>query len=134
MSTKNSPRFNLKKLDGVISWSIFTGLMLAVLISTQVDISETGILFAILEALAKAFGYNTTLISIAAIIVTILELFILYFTIRNIRETHGLVGLIVSGLGFFGIMALVLGTVQFGIIGVFMIMAGYVIIRFVEDE
>ncbi len=127
------PKFNLKTLDGVMSWSIFTGLMLGVLISTQVDISETAILFNVLEILANAFGYDTTLISVIVIGVTILEIIILIVTIRNIQNSHGLVGLIVIGLGFFGIIALTIGTSQVGLFGIFLIIAGYTIIRFVEE-
>ncbi len=85
------PQFNLKTLDEVMSWSIFTGLMVSVLISTQVDISETAILLTALEGIASAFGYDTTLISIVAIVITILEIIILYRTLRNIRESHGLI-------------------------------------------
>ena len=127
------PKLNLKTLDGVMSWSIFTGLMLAVLISTQVDISETAILLTALEAIANAFGYDTTLISIVVVGVTVLELIILYRTIRNIQDLHGLVGLLVTGLGFFGIMTLNLGESQVGMFGILLIGTGYVIIRFVED-
>jgi len=126
------PQFNLKTLDGVMSWSIFTGLMLGVLISTQVDISETAILFTVLETIANAFGQDTGLISLSVIIVTILEVVILFRTIQNIQDSHGLIRLIVTGLGFFGILALTVGTSQVGTFGIFMIIAGYVIIRFVD--
>lgn len=125
-------KFNLKTLDGVISWSILTGVMLAVLISAQVDVSETAILITVLEAIANAFGYDTTLITIVTVSVTIIEMIILYRTIWNMGETHGLVGMIVSGLGFFGALLLVLGEIPIATVGAFMIMAGYGIIRFVD--
>lgn len=125
-------KFNLKTLDGVISYSIFSGIMFAVLISTQVDISETAILLSALESIAGIFGYDTTLIVIIGIGATIINLVITYVSIRQIAEHHGMAGAVISGLGFFGSLLLVLGEIQIATIGVFMIIAGYGIIRYTE--
>ncbi len=125
-------QFNLKTLDGVISYSIFSGVMLAVLITTHVDISETAIMLSVLESIADILGHNTTLISVIVILITVIDLIIIYVYVRQIAE-HGIVGIIVSGLGFFGALLLFTGAMQVMTIGVFMIIAGYMIIRFLEE-
>ena len=125
-------QFNLKTLDGVILYSIFSGVMLAVLITTHVDISETAILVSTLESIANILGQDTTIISVIVILVTVVDLIVIYIYVRQIAK-HGILGAIISGLGFFGALLLFTGEMQVMTIGVFMIIAGYVIIRFVEE-
>jgi len=125
-------QFNLKTLDGVTSYSIFSGVMLAVLITTHVNISETAILLSVLESIANILGQDTIMISIIGTLVTVIDLIVIYIYVRQIAE-HRIVGVIVSGLGFFGALLLFTGEIQVMTIGAFMIMAGYGVIRFVKE-
>ncbi len=123
---------NLKTLDGVITYSIISGFLLAILISTGLDVSETAILITALEGVANALGYDPILIAVIGIGATIIDLIITFVYVTQIA-LHGKTGAVVSGLGFFGSLLLFLGETQVVIIGVFVIMAGYTIIRFVEE-
>lgn len=38
------PQFNFKKIQGVFGFSVFTGILVAIQISTGLDISETGVM------------------------------------------------------------------------------------------
>jgi len=123
---------NLKTLDGVISFSIVSGFLLAILFSTSVDVSETAVLITALEGVANALSYDPILIAIIGVGATIIDLVITFVYVTQIAQ-HGKTGAIVSGLGFFGSLLLFLGETQVVIIGVFMIIVGYTIIRYVEE-
>ena len=85
-----------------------------------------------LEGVANALGYDPILIAVIGVSATIIDLVITFIYVTQIAE-HGKIGAVVSGLGFFGALLLFLRETQVVILGVFMIMGGYVIIRFVEE-
>lgn len=131
--SKRKQEFNLKKLDGVFSYSVFSGFMLSILIYTGIDASETGIALNILETVAKTLGSPSPyLIPAISILVTILEFVIIVNSILKISE-HGYPGTIVSGTGFFGTLAVfggAMGGIQiFTYIGIIMWIAGVFIAR-----
>ena len=104
--------FNLKKLDGVFSYSVFSGFMLSILIFTGINTSETGILLNVLETVAKTLGSPTPyLIPAISIAVIVLELVIIAYSILKISE-HGYPGVIVSGTGFFGTLTVFGGSMS----------------------
>ena len=125
--------FNLKKLDRVFSYSVFSGFMLAILIYTGIDASETGIALNILDSVSKTLGSPSPyLIPSISIIVTILELVIIAHSILRISQ-HGYSGAIVSGTGFFGTLAVFGGSMTgiqiFTYLGIAMWVAGIIIAR-----
>ena len=50
---------NLNTLDGVITYSILSGFLLAILIFTGVDVSKTAVLITVLEGVANALDTAT---------------------------------------------------------------------------
>jgi hypothetical protein len=65
--------YNLKTLDGVFTYAVVSGVLLAVWIHTGMDISESGIAITILQTVGKVLGspspYSDPAVSIAVIIV-----------------------------------------------------------------
>ena len=129
---------NLKKLDGILAYSIISGFMLSILIFTGIDASETGIAINILETVANTLGSPSPyLVPIIAISVTIIELIIIASNIIKIAE-HGYAGVVVSGTGFFGTLAVFSGTI-IGVhiltyMGIGMWIVGQIIVRRSEDR
>ena len=108
--SKRQPEFNLKKLDGVFGYSVFSGFMLAILIFTGMDVSETGTLLTVLQTVADTLGSPSPyLIPAVSIIVTISGLAVIGFNIIRISE-HGYAGAVVSGMGFFGTLLVFWGA------------------------
>ena len=52
--------------------------MLTVLSTTHIDISETIVFLSVLEAITEILGQNTTLISIIGILITVIDLVVIY--------------------------------------------------------
>jgi hypothetical protein len=102
--------YNLKTLDGVFTYSVVSGILLAVWIHTGIDVSESGIAITILQTIGNVLGspspYFIPAISIA---VTIIEGLVILHYIRQISE-HGISGVVVSGTGFFGTLVVFLGS------------------------
>jgi len=100
------------------------------------DISKTGIAIQILTIVSNTLeSPNPYLIPIAAIIVTILEILVMIHYIIKITE-HRPSGIITFGTGFFGSLAVFLGTIA-GLqiimyVGVAMWILGIPVIRFSE--
>lgn len=104
--------FNLKKLDGVFSYSVFSGFMLSILIFTRIDVSETGILLTVLDYVANTLGSPSPyLVPGIVILVTVIELLIIVVSIKQISE-HGFAGIIVSSTGFFGTILVFTGSMS----------------------
>jgi hypothetical protein len=104
--------FNLKKLDGVFGYSVFSGFMLSILIFTGADVSETGILLTVLESVANNLGSPSPyLVPGIVILVTIMEIIVIIFSIKQISE-HGYAGIIVSSMGFFGSILLFISSMS----------------------
>lgn len=109
---KQKPEFNLKKLDGVFSYSVFSGFMLSILIFTGIDASETGVLLTILQTVADTLGSPSPyLVPAISIIVTVSELVVIGYNIKQISK-HGYSGSVVSGTGFFGTFLLFWGAMS----------------------
>lgn len=107
---RRQPEFNLKKLDGVFGYSVFSGFMLSILIFTEMDVSETGTLLTVLQTVADTLGSPSPyLVPAVSIIVTIIGLVVIGFNIIQISE-HGYSGAIVSGTGFFGTLLVFYGA------------------------
>lgn len=125
---------NPKKLDVIFTYSVVSGILLSVFIHTGLDVSETGIAMQILTIVSNTLGSpNPYLIPVISILFTIIEILVLIHYIRQIAE-HGSSGIIVSSTGFFGSLAIFLGTVA-GLqiimyIGVGMRVIGILAVRF----
>ena len=122
---------NLKKLHGVCTFSVISGLFLAVQIHTGFDISEAGLATMIYKAVAGALGPpNPYLDYIVLGSILIIDIVVTIVAIFQIAQ-HQWVGAFVSGAGFFGILSAVLGSWAssqfFMIFGVFLIFAGFVV-------
>ncbi len=103
-------KFNLKRLDGVFGYSVFSGFLLSVLVFAGVDVSETGILVGLLESVADTLGSPSPyLVPAVSILATASELAVIAISIKRISE-HGYAGAVVSGTGFFGTILVFAGT------------------------
>lgn len=125
---------NLKTLDGVFTYSAISGILLSVFIHTGLDVSETGIAMQILTIISNTLGSPSLyLIPVVSILVTIIEILVMIHYVREITE-HGPLGIIVSSTGFFGSLAVFLGTIA-GLqiimyVGVGMWVIGILAVRF----
>lgn len=109
--SRRRPEFNLKKLDGVFGYSVFSGFMLSILIFTEMDVSETGTLLTVLQTVADTLGSPSPyLVPAVSIIVTIIGLAVIGFNIIQISK-HGYSGAIVSVTGFFGTLLVFYGAI-----------------------
>ena len=107
---ESNQEFNLKKLDGVFGYSVFSGFMLSVLIFTGQDVSETGILLTVLQTVSNTLGSPSPyLVPTISIAVTGIEFVIIAYNIKSISE-HGYAGALVSGSGFFGTLMVFWGS------------------------
>lgn len=127
------PNFNLKRLDGIFGFSVFSGFLLSILIHTGLDISETGVALTILKAISDAFGSKYAyLITIISVIAGIAEAIVMAFCILQISQ-RGISGIIVAGCGFFGTLSAILGSLAnvspFVYLGVAMWFAGIIVSR-----
>ena len=104
--------FNLKKLHGVFGFSVFTGFLVAIQISTGFDISETGISLMVLKAISGALGSPSPyLVPAITVIMTVADIAITLSYIHAIAE-HKIFGIAVSGCGFFGSLSAILGSLS----------------------
>lgn len=129
--------FNLKKLDGVFSYSVFSGFMLAILIFTGMDISE-GVLLTVLQTVADTLGSPSPyLVPAISITVTISGFVVIGYNIKQISE-HDYAGAIVSGTGFFGTLLVfwgAMGAIQIlTYVGIGMWIAGILTSRFSDNQ
>jgi hypothetical protein len=126
--------YNLKRLDGIFFFSVFSAFTLSVLIYTGLDVSETGIAITLLEAFGRLFPPNLAwIVPALAIVLTLVDLAYLGKSILQISE-RGYGGAFASGTGFFGALFLFLGS-MFRIdvlpyIGIVVLLAGIIVIRF----
>lgn len=98
------------KLEALFSFALVTGLTLAIQIHTGMDVFETGIGLTIIENISKITGD-----SIPGLMPTISVLFMLInggITAHHVKTAtqHRKRGALVSGGGFFGMLALILGS------------------------
>lgn len=126
--------YNLKTLDGVFTYSVVSGFFLSIWIQTGMDVSETGLAISILKTVANVLGSPSPyLIPAISIGVTIGEGIVIFYYIGQIAE-HGISGVVVSGTGFFGALAVILGSFannQFIIyLGVALWIIGILVARF----
>lgn len=132
------PEFDLAKLGGIFSYSIFSALMLSVLIYSGQDISETGIAISILQAVENIFPPESRwIVPVSAIGLTILDLYIIARSIFQIAE-KGWGGAIVSSMGFFGSLTVFLPS-MYGVggvpyVGVAMLFIGAIAVRFGDGD
>jgi hypothetical protein len=102
--------YNLKTLDGVFTYAVVSGFFLSVWIHTGMDVSETGLAITFLKTVTNVLGSPSPyLIPAVSIGVTIGEGLVIFYYVRQIAE-HGISGVIVSGTGFFGALAVILGS------------------------
>ena len=129
---KQQLEFNLKKLDGVFGYSVVSGFMLSILIFTGIDVSETGILVNVLQAVAEALDSSFSyLVLIISILVTVGEIAVIAINIKRISE-HGYAGAIVSVTGFFGTLLIFVGAmenIQITYIGIAVCAVGVIVAR-----
>ena len=98
------------KLEVLFSFALVTGLTLAIQIHTGMDVSETGIGLMIIESVSKITGDQ-----ISGLVPAISILFMLInggITVHHVKTAteHRKRGALVSGGGFFGMLALILGS------------------------
>lgn len=98
------------KLEALFSFALVTGLTLAIQIHTGMDVSETGIGLTIIESISKITGDQ-----ISGLVPAISILFMLInggITVHHVKTAaeHRKRGALVSGGGFFGMLALILGS------------------------
>lgn len=102
--------YNLKTLDGVFTYAVVSGFLLSILIHTGMDVSESGIFITILKTVANVLGSPSPyLIPAISIVATIGEGLVIFHYVGQIAE-HGIGGVVVSGTGFFGTLAVFLGS------------------------
>ena len=102
--------YNLKTLGGVFTYAVVSGFFLSIWIQTGMDVSETGLAMSILKTVANVLGSPSPyLIPTVSICVTIGEGLMIFYYVRQIAE-HGISGVVVSGTGFFGALAVILGS------------------------
>lgn len=129
---RRQSEFNLKRLDGVFGYSVFTGFMLSIFIFTGIDVSETGILISVLQAVVGVLGSVSNLVLIISILVAIVEVVVIINSIMRISE-HGYSGVIVSTAGFFGALLVFAGAMWnipiVTYIGIAMLAGGVIVVR-----
>lgn len=102
--------YNLKTLDGVFTYAVASGFLLSVLIHTGIDVSETGIAITILRSVSDVLGSPSPyLIPAISIATSIGEGLVILYYIGQVAD-HGIGGIVVSGSGFFGTLAVFLGS------------------------
>jgi len=100
------------KLDMLFTLALTSGLFLAVQIHTGLDISEEGIALMVVEKISESVGNpNPYLIPIISIGATLTNAGVTLHHVKTASQ-HGHRGAIVSGGGFFGMLALVLGSLM----------------------
>jgi hypothetical protein len=98
-------------LDGIFYYSVVSGLLLAVLIHTGKDVSETGVLLTILKTISGTLDSPSPyIVPAVSILTTILEGIIILRYVGQIVENR-IQGILVSGGGFFGSLSVFLGSV-----------------------
>lgn len=111
--------------------------MLSIMIFAGIDVSETGILISILQAVANVFDSVSYLVLIIPILLTVIEIVVIAISIKRISE-HGYTGAIVSGTGFFGTLLIFVGAMEniqiAYIVGIVMWVAGVIAVRFGDDS
>lgn len=132
---RRQPEFNLKRLGGIFGYSVFTGFMLSILIFTGTDVSQTGILISVLQAIADALDSVSYLVLIIPILVTIVEVVVIINSIMRISE-HGYSGVIVSVAGLLGALLVFAGAMwNIQVVtytGVAMWVVGVIVVRIVD--
>jgi len=98
------------KLEALFSFALVTGLTLAIQIHTGMDVSETGIGLMIVESISKITGDQMSgLIPLISILFTTANIGVTVHHVKTAVE-HRKRGALVSGGGFFGMLALILGS------------------------
>lgn len=101
--------FNFKRLHGVFGFSVFTGIVLAIQISTGYDISEAGLATMIYNSFGSVLSPPPAYLDF--IFLAVIITFDVGYTIYAILQiiSYRWVGVFVSGTGFFGILLALFG-------------------------
>lgn len=98
------------KLDGLFSFALVSGLVLAIQIHTGMDVSETGIGLMIIENVSKVLGNPIPeLLPMVSVLFATINGGIAIHHVKTAIQ-HRKRGVLVSSCGFFGILALILGS------------------------
>lgn len=129
--------YNLKTLDGVFTYAVVSGFLLSILIYTGMDVSETGIAITILKEVTSVLGSPSPyLIPVISIALTIGEGLVILYYAGQIAE-HGISGVVVSGVAFFGTLAVFTGSFsnfQFIVyLGIALWIVGIIVARVCDD-
>ena len=98
------------KLQALFSFALVTGLTLAIQIHTGMDVSETGIGLMIIESVTSIAGDQFAgFVPLISLVFTIGNAGVTIHHVKTAVE-HKRKGDLVSGGGFFGMLALILGS------------------------
>ena len=101
---------DIKNPYDVFIFSVISGFFLSALIQTGMDVSDEGVAIIFLDAIGKTFHFPSPyIIPLISVLITILGILKIIFSLKKIAD-YGISGAIVSGMGFFGALAVFLSS------------------------